>query len=151
MSALPEFVGQAINTEALSPIQKINTITEGVREFLQPFEPILEHWFGDKFIARSMLIEQPAVATSRVHLYEHLTVILEGMAYVFDESGERIELTAGQVFKTPPGRCRAFHVPERFRMLCVWPHDLKEPTDIETFLTVETFEEYQNRLEHDHG
>lgn len=146
----PAFVREAL-LSTMTPVEKISAIGEGIKAFLEPGTAILEHWFGEKFTARSMEIEAGSTATSRVHLYEHLTIILDGLAYVYDESGEKLEFRAGDVFVTPPGRCRAFFAVTRFKMLCVWPMPAKEGSDIETYFTVPDMAAYRLATEVNHG
>jgi hypothetical protein len=109
----------------------------------------LRHWFPTGLYAREIFMPAGTVITSKVHKFEHLTVVMEGIATVFDEGGQTKVVCAPDVFVTQPGTKRALWIHEDSVWMTVHATDVKTVEEAEETLVADasTPDEYRRILE----
>lgn len=117
----------------------------GAMSSMEQMELPLIHRFAGGMYAREISMPAGAVVVSKVHRYEHLTIVLTGRAQVRGEDGSLETIEAPQVFVTKPGRCRALHILEDSRWLTVHATALGTVEAVEAELVATDFDDYEAR------
>jgi hypothetical protein len=107
-------------------------------------EPVHLHPAG--LYVRELTMPAGTILTSRVHVYEHLTVAMTGRCIVVDEHGNKREVVAPDRWITPAGTQRAIHVIEESRWLTVHATDETDPERLFNVLTCASMKEYNHMI-----
>jgi hypothetical protein len=108
----------------------------------------IEHHFAPGVYARAMFIPADTLVTGKIHLTEHLSIMAKGKMSVAND-GESVDFVAGDIILSKPGSKRAGYAHEDSVWVTIHATDMTDPDEIESEIIVDTFEEFDNRLEHD--
>jgi len=86
------------------------------------------------------------VCTGKVHTTESYTVITKGCVSIVNDSGEHLLMKAGDISYSKAGSKKAVYSIQDSLFLTVHHCDLKDIHEIESYLSVDTMEEYQKRI-----
>ena len=104
----------------------------------------IEHYHTSNLYGRRAKAPAGATIISKVHKVDHITVAICGTCIVVDESGVRTTVEAPQVFITPAGTQRAIHAITNIEWLTVHACEEQDVPTIESLLTCDTMQEYNN-------
>ena len=118
-------------------------IDEGVASGeLQSVDVPLFHYHTDNLYGRRVILPAGSVLTSKVHKFDHITMILSGHATIIDEQGIKTEVRAPDMFVTKAGTQRVLLIHEDFDIATV--HHCVEHDDdaMINLLGCDTMQEY---------
>lgn len=104
----------------------------------------VEHYHTSSLYGRRAIAPAGAVIISKVHKADHITIAIRGSCVVVDEMGIRKTIEAPQVFVTPAGTQRAIHVLTEIEWVTVHTCTEQDVPTIESLLTCDTMQEYNN-------
>jgi len=109
-------------------LQKILRLEAALLEMTDHhLEPEVRHYFSQGVYARELFIPKGAVLTGKIHLTEHLSLLVQGELSVMTDSGVQ-RLKAPYVVNSKPGMKRAGYAHEDSRWITI--HVTNE-TDLE--------------------
>jgi hypothetical protein len=106
----------------------------------------LKHYFANGSYVREMIMPANALIVGRIHKRETINVLLEGELTVIDEHGRRTDLKAPHVFIAPAGNQKAAYTKTPVRWLNCFACETTSLDEIQSLLTCETIEEYNQYL-----
>ena len=134
-----------IDFNDLAPIEKVQVLENCIKERPQADFPV-EHFLAGGIYARQMKAAKDSVFTGKIHLTEHLAMLVSGTMVISDGNIDNIYV-GPFMFKSSPGDKRAGAAITD----CIFTtfHFIGDKTDIdeiEKSLVVDTLEQY---LEHE--
>lgn len=130
-----------------SPIeQRVLALEAIMREQGTPIEIVPVHYFAPGLYAREILIPKGTLATSKIHLFEHIDIISKGeISVLTDEGMKRIKAPA--TFVSKPGLKRIGYAHEDTVWVSIIACNETDPEKAEKLLVVDTQEEFQAAIE----
>lgn len=103
----------------------------------------LFHYHTEDLYGRRVILPAGSVLTSKVHKFDHITIVLRGHATVVDEQGHTVEFRAPHMFVTKAGTQRVLLIHEDLDIATV--HHCTEQDDDKVLGVIgcDTMEEYQ--------
>lgn len=131
----------------VAPIASISQLKAAMDEGiangeLHAVEAPLEHYQAGDLYGRRIYVPAGTTIVTKVHKTQHLTVALKGHCTVFNESGDKFEVVAPQVFITEPGTLRAIYAHTEVEWFTAHICPVVEPEERERFLACDSIEEY---------
>lgn len=117
------------------------------RGLMQEFDYPLEHLFCDGLYARRNWVPAGHTIITKVHIVEHITIVLYGECHVYDHSGKKSIIDMPNMWVTKPGTLRAIYCNTDTSWITVHPSDKKTVEEAEHEIFSETFAEYQSRVQ----
>lgn len=104
------------------------------------------HHFVPGLYAREIVIPKGVLATSKIHLYEHLSIVAKGDINVLMSDGTAKRIIGPAVFISAPGDKLLGYANEDTVWISIERCEAREPEQAERELVVETHEEFVARL-----
>ena len=138
----------SMSNEAVSKDAMRGKIVALEREMLKcqqvHIEPV--HYFAKGLYAREITIPKGCLLTGKIHLQEHITMVLSGDISVNTDDGIR-RIVAPAIFVTKPGMKRVGYAHEQTMFLTVHACELTDVEKIEDALVVDTFEQFERAIQ----
>lgn len=126
--------------------QKVLAIEALMREQGTPVEIVPKHYFAPGLYAREITIPKGTLATSKIHLFEHIDIISSGeISVLTDEGMKRIKAPA--TFVSKPGLKRIGYAHEDTVWISIIACSETDPEKAEKLLVVDTQEEFKAAIE----
>lgn len=103
------------------------------------------HCFMRGIYARQIVIPKGVLATSKIHLFEHMALVPKGDIAVLADDGTIKRVKGPTMFVSPPGRKLLGYALEETIWIAIEPCVATEPEAAELELTAATFEEFMER------
>jgi quercetin dioxygenase-like cupin family protein len=114
---------------------------------LPPIEQKLRHFLEvDGIYVRELFIPAGCALVGKVHSTESYSIVTKGLISVVNNFGDRNIMKAGDIVYSKPGNKKAGYAIADTLFVTVHRCDLKDLEEIESYLTVDTIEEYKNRI-----
>lgn len=126
--------------------EKVLAVEKLMREQGQPVAIETKHYFAPGLYAREILIPKGTLATSKIHLFEHIDIISKGEISVLTDEGMK-RITAPATFVSKPGLKRIGYAHEDTVWVSIIACNETDPEKAEKLLVVDTQEEYLAAIE----
>lgn len=128
--------------------EKVLAVEKLMREQGVPIEIVPRHFFAHGLYAREITIPKDTLATSKIHLFEHIDIISSGeISVLTDEGMKRIKAPA--TFVSKPGLKRIGYAHEDTVWTSIIACNETDPEKAEKMLVVDTQEEYLTAIKGD--
>jgi quercetin dioxygenase-like cupin family protein len=122
-------------------------VLEKTLKKMRPVEQKLRHFLEvDGIYMRELFIPGGCALVGKVHSTESYSIITKGLIYVVNSLGEKQLMKAGDIVYSKPGSKKAGYAVIDTLFVTVHRCDSKDLKEIESCLTVDTIEEYKNRI-----
>lgn len=126
--------------------EKVLAIEAVMREKGTPIVIEARHYFAPGLYAREITIPKDTLATSKIHLFEHIDIISKGeISVLTDEGMKRIKAPA--TFVSKPGLKRIGYAHEETVWISIIACNETDPEKAEKLLVVDTQEEFLAAIE----
>jgi hypothetical protein len=106
-------------------------------------ETPLTHYHTEDLYGRRIIVPAGSVFTTRVHLYDHISVALRGVITIVDNDKDFKTVSAPDVFVTKAGTHRIVYVHEEVEFLTVHHCEEQDDDKVEDLLGYKTMKEYE--------
>lgn len=126
--------------------EKVLAIEAMIRERSEVITIEARHYFAPGLYAREITIPKDTLATSKIHLFEHIDIISKGeISVLTDEGIKRIKAPA--TFVSKPGLKRIGYAHEETVWTSIIACNETDPEKAEKLLVVDTYEEFRTAIE----
>lgn len=109
-------------------------------------EPPLDHYFAKGLYGRRIYCPAGTTVITKTHMSHHISVALRGKCTVFDDHGNKSEVSAPGVWVTEPGTVRAIYCHDEVEWLTAHATDKDNVDDVEEEIFADTYQEYLQRV-----
>lgn len=107
----------------------------------------LQHFYTPELYGRLIFMQAGLELTTKVHLTEHISIVLQGSILVYSEDGTAKHIVGPCMFITQPGTKRALKALTDTYWATVHPVSVSTPEEALAAIAVDTFQEYDHLLE----
>lgn len=129
-----------------APHRRMAALAAGISAELPLIECPVRHHFSRGVYGREMFIPAGTVVVGKIHKYENMLVMTQGVAHLVDDDGEPRVVQAPMVCVSPPGVQRAVYAVTDCIFISIHGTEKKNVNEIESEFIASDALEYQRFL-----